>query len=161
MLPQKILKSRGLECYFQRFPRAICHLCISRIIYFVNTCNVNYKIENRLSLNLETSKCLPFQSHHSKFEVIKLSERLAPVKHDPRGFVFFFQYLMLRASDLVSMMTSKLVRRSFDFNRSICHQYDHIVSRITSTAKTTDELVDLEKYIDNLRSGPLVHLKVG
>lgn len=88
-------------------------------------------------------------------------KRLTPVKHDQRGFVFLFQYLMLRASDLVSMMTSKLVRRSFDFNRSICHQYDHIVSRITSTAKTTDELVDLEKYIDNLRSGPLIHLKVG
>ena len=67
---------------------------------------------------------------------------------------------MLRATDLVSMMTSKLARRSFDFNRSICHQYDYIVNRITSSAKTTDELVDLEKYIDNLRSGPLVHLKV-
>ena len=67
---------------------------------------------------------------------------------------------MLRASDLVGMMTSKLTRMSFDFNRSICHQYDYIVNRITYSAKTTDELVDLEKYIDNLRSGPLVHLKV-
>lgn len=67
---------------------------------------------------------------------------------------------MLRANDLVGLMTSKLVRKSFDFNRSICHQYDYIVNRITSSSKTTDELVDLEKYIDNLRSGPLVHLKV-
>lgn len=67
---------------------------------------------------------------------------------------------MSRADDLVSMMTSKLTRKSFDFNRSICHQYDYIVNRITSSSKTTDELVDLEKYIDNLRSGPLVHLKV-
>ena len=57
-------------------------------------------------------------------------------------------------------MTSKLTRKSFDFNRSICHQYDYIVNRITSSSKNTDELVDLEKYIDNLRSGPLVHLKV-
>ena len=32
------------------------------------------KIENRLSLYLETSKCLPFQSDHSKFVVIKLPE---------------------------------------------------------------------------------------
>ncbi|XP_068702145.1 dynein axonemal heavy chain 3-like [Montipora foliosa] len=69
------------------------------------------------------------------------------------------EYLMLRSRDLASMMTSKLVRRSFDFNRSICHQYDYIVNRITSSAKNTDELVDLEKYIDNLRSGPLIHLK--
>ena len=30
--------------------------------------------KTRLSLYLETSKCLPFQSHHSKFVVIKLSE---------------------------------------------------------------------------------------
>lgn len=67
---------------------------------------------------------------------------------------------MSRADDLVRMMTSKLTRKSFDFNRSICHQYDYIVNRITSSSKTTDELVDLEKYIDNLRSGPLVHLKV-
>ncbi|RMX56942.1 hypothetical protein pdam_00011068, partial [Pocillopora damicornis] len=70
------------------------------------------------------------------------------------------EFLVLRANDLVGLMTSKLVRKSFDFNRSICHQYDYIVNRITSSSKTTDELVDLEKYIDNLRSGPLVHLKV-
>ena len=70
------------------------------------------------------------------------------------------QFLVSRADDLVSMMTSKLTRKSFDFNRSICHQYDYIVNRITSSSKNTDELVDLEKYIDNLRSGPLIHLKV-
>ena len=72
----------------------------------------------------------------------------------------FFQYLVLRARDLASLMTSKLIKKSFEFNRSICQQYDYIVNRITSSAKTTDELVDLEKYIDNLRSGPLVHLRV-
>ena len=86
MLPQKILKSRGLEMLFQRFPRAICDLRISRIIYFVHCLSKPMhlesktlatsikKIENRLSLYLETSKCLPFQSYHSKFVVIKLSE---------------------------------------------------------------------------------------
>ena len=86
MLPQKILKE-AWKCYFQRSPRAICDLRISRIISLLrtlsqqtnahweyNTCNVNYKIENRLSLYLETSKCFTFQSHHSKFVVIKLSE---------------------------------------------------------------------------------------
>ena len=72
----------------------------------------------------------------------------------------FFQYLVLRARDLASLMTSKLIKKSFEFNRSICQQYDYIVNRITSSAKTTEELVDLEKYIDNLRSGPLVHLRV-
>ena len=71
-----------------------------------------------------------------------------------------FQYLVLRARDLASLMTSRLIKKSFEFNRSICQQYDYIVNRITSSAKTTEELVDLEKYIDNLRSGPLVHLRV-
>ena len=32
MLPLKILKSRGLEMLFQRSPRAICDLRISRIV---------------------------------------------------------------------------------------------------------------------------------
>ncbi len=40
-----------------------------------NTCNVNYKIKNDcLCMYLETSKSFTFQSHHSKFVVIKLSE---------------------------------------------------------------------------------------
>ncbi|CAH3192981.1 unnamed protein product, partial [Porites evermanni] len=69
------------------------------------------------------------------------------------------EYLVLRARDLASLMTSRLIKKSFEFNRSICQQYDYIVNRITSSAKTTEELVDLEKYIDNLRSGPLVHLR--
>ena len=70
--PRKIWNLEAWKCYFQRSPRAICDLRISRIIYFVHclskpmriesykTCNVNYKIENQLSLYLETSKCFTF-----------------------------------------------------------------------------------------------------
>ena len=47
-----------------------------------STCNINYKIENRLSLYLETSKCFTFQSHHNKFVVIKLSELQLEVNVD-------------------------------------------------------------------------------
>ena len=86
MLPQKILKSRGLEMLFPAFSKR--YLWFTYIANYLlrtlsqqtnahweyNTCNVNYKIENRLSLYLETSKCFTFQSHHSKFVVIKLSE---------------------------------------------------------------------------------------
>ena len=86
MLPQKILKSRGLEMLFPAFSKS--YLWFTHIANYLlrtlsqqtnahwefNTCNVNYKIENRLSLYLETSKCFTFQSHHSKFVVIKLSE---------------------------------------------------------------------------------------
>ena len=67
---------------------------------------------------------------------------------------------MKRASDLVNIMLTRLTKRSYQFNRSICHQYDQIVNRITSPTKTTEELVELEDYIDNLRTGPLLKLKV-
>ena len=85
-LPQKILKSRSLEILFPAISKSylwFTHtanyllLTLSRQTnshWEYNTCNVNYKIENRLSLYLETSKCFTFQSHHSKFVVIKLSE---------------------------------------------------------------------------------------
>ena len=86
MLPQKILKSRGLEMLFQALSKR--YLWFTHVANYLlrtlsrqtnahweyNTCNVNYKIENRLSLYLETSKCFTFQSHHSKFVVIKPSE---------------------------------------------------------------------------------------
>ena len=80
MLPQKILKSKGLEMLFP------CDLRISRIIYFVRCLGKPMHIE---SITLETSitkyktdyLCIlkpanlsHFQSHHSKFVVIKLSE---------------------------------------------------------------------------------------
>ena len=48
-------------------------------------------------------------------------------------------------------MLRKLTRQSVHFNRSICSQYDQIVIRITTSAKTTDELVDLENYIQFLK----------
>ena len=84
MVPQKILKSRGLEMLFPAFSRS--YLKFTHIANYLlrtlsqqtnahweyNNCNVNYKIENRLSLYLETSKCFTFQSNHSKF-VVKLN----------------------------------------------------------------------------------------
>ena len=86
MLPHKILKSRGLEMLFPAFSKS--YLWFTHIANYLrrtlsqqtnahwecNTWNVNYKIGNRLSLYLETSKCFTFQSHHRKFVVIKLSE---------------------------------------------------------------------------------------
>ena len=86
MLPQKILKSRGFEMLFPALSKSylwfthianylLCTLSQQTNVHWeYNTSNVNYKIENRLSLYLETSKCFTFQSHHSKFVVTKLSE---------------------------------------------------------------------------------------
>jgi len=68
---------------------------------------------------------------------------------------------MKRGADLVDIMLVKLTQQSVHFNRSICAQYDQIVIKITTSAKTTDELVELEKYIEHLRSGALLQLKVG
>ena len=85
MLPQKILKSRGLEMLFPAFSKS--YLWFTHNTNYLlrtlsqqtnahweyNTWNVIYKIENRLSLYLETSKCFTFQSHRSKFVVNCLS----------------------------------------------------------------------------------------
>ena len=54
-----------------------------------NTWNVNYKIENRLSLYLETSKCFIFQSHHSKFVVINCLSCLRDKRRLHRQVVFW------------------------------------------------------------------------
>ncbi|XP_048589777.1 dynein axonemal heavy chain 3-like isoform X2 [Nematostella vectensis] len=69
------------------------------------------------------------------------------------------EFLTKRAADLVDVIVTKLTKQSLAFNRSICTKYDHIVVRVTTHAKTTDELVDLEKYLENIRSGPLLLLK--
>ena len=50
MLTQKILKSKR---YFQCSPRAICHLRISQIIYFVHCLSKSMHIE---SITLEIAK---------------------------------------------------------------------------------------------------------
>ena len=70
------------------------------------------------------------------------------------------QFLAERSEVLVNIMLSKLTKESLQFNRSICQQYDIIVNRITSPSTSTNDLVELERFIDNLRSGPLVTLKV-
>ena len=55
MLPQKILKSRGLEMLnFQRFPRAICDLRISQIIYFVHCLSKPMHLESKTLVTLIT-----------------------------------------------------------------------------------------------------------
>ena len=84
--PRKFLKSRGLEILFPAFSKS--YFWFTHIVNYLpptlsqqtnahwreyNTCNVNYKIEKRLSLYLETSKCFTFQSHLSKFIVSLIS----------------------------------------------------------------------------------------
>ena len=83
--PHKILKSKGLEMLFPAFSKSylwfkhIANYLLCTLLRILSqqpnghweyiTWNVNYKIENRLFLYLENSKCFTFQSHHSKFFV--------------------------------------------------------------------------------------------
>ena len=74
MLPKKILKSRGLEMLFPAFSKSylwFTHIANSllrtlsqqtNVNWEYSTCNVNYKIESRLSLYLETSKSFTSES---------------------------------------------------------------------------------------------------
>ena len=57
-------------------------------------------------------------------------------------------------------MISKIVDISRLFNRSICHQYDVIVRKITAQSETTEELVKQQAYVENLYSGELLELRV-
>ena len=112
MLPQKILKSRGLEMLFPAFSKS--YLWFTHIANYLlrtlsqqtnahweyNTCNVNYKIENRLSLYLETSKCFTFQSHHSRFVVRSITLRM--LKNEKKYKCYCFKLNLSRDNILFS-----------------------------------------------------------
>ena len=83
---RKCLKSRGLEILFPVFSKS--YLWFMHIANYLlptlsqqtnahwreyNTCNGNYKIENRLCLYLANQQMFTFQSHHSKFVVSSIS----------------------------------------------------------------------------------------
>ena len=65
-----------------------------------------------------------------------------------------------RARHLVQRMVDKIIATSEKFNRSICKQYDNIVKKITIQSETTDQLVQQMKYVESLRAGELLQLKV-
>lgn len=50
---------------------------------------------------------------------------------------------------------------SRDFNKGICRQYDTIVKRVAQQAENTEELVQMQNYVENLKVGELLQLKVG
>ena len=58
-------------------------------------------------------------------------------------------------------MISNIARISRKFNKGICVQYDGIVKKITMQSETTEELVKQTKYVEDLRVGELVELRVG
>ena len=107
MLPQKILKSKGLEMLFPAFSES--YLWFTHIANYLlrtlshqtnahweyNNWDVNYKIENRLSLYLafENSQCFTFQSHHSKF-VDFIGRSFFANFQNSCLIIFYFQHFM-------------------------------------------------------------------
>lgn len=65
-----------------------------------------------------------------------------------------------RSRHLVKRMVDTIVATSEKFNRNICKQYDGIVKNITKQSEKTDELVAQMKYVESLRAGELLQLKV-
>ena len=65
-----------------------------------------------------------------------------------------------RSRHLVQRMVNSIIATSEKFNRSICKQYDNIVKKITEQSESTDQLVKQMKYVEGLRVGELLQLKV-
>ena len=68
--------------------------------------------------------------------------------------------MIQRARDLSLVMVNNIVNHSRKFNRAICTQYDNIVRRITVQSEKTEELVKQIDYVENLRVGELLELRV-
>ena len=68
--------------------------------------------------------------------------------------------MIQRARDLSLVMVNNIVNHSRKFNRAICTQYDSIVRRITAQSEKTEELVKQIDYVENLRVGELLELRV-
>ncbi|KAL5013226.1 hypothetical protein ScPMuIL_007496 [Solemya velum] len=71
----------------------------------------------------------------------------------------FNKWLVKRARFLIDLMVTSIMETSRKFNRSICTQYDGIVRKISQQASTTDELVSLQEYVEELSCRELLELK--
>lgn len=67
----------------------------------------------------------------------------------------FLQWMIDCTRQLANIIINKVATMSEKFNRKKCQQYDAIVTEITSTAVSTFVLVELQDYVDVLRSRSL------
>ena len=70
------------------------------------------------------------------------------------------QWLIERSRALADKMVANIARISRKFNKAICVQFDGIVKKITAQSETTEELVKQTKYVEDLRVGELMELRV-
>ncbi|XP_053321162.1 dynein axonemal heavy chain 3-like [Spea bombifrons] len=69
------------------------------------------------------------------------------------------QRMIDHTRQLTNIIINKVAATSEKFNRKICQQYDGIVTRISTIAASTSALVELQDYIDKLRSVELLEIK--
>ncbi|XP_051776026.1 dynein axonemal heavy chain 3-like isoform X1 [Erpetoichthys calabaricus] len=69
------------------------------------------------------------------------------------------QWLLDRTQHLTRIIMNKVVSDSEKINRSICHQYEEIMRKVTGPIGSTEELVQLQNYVDELWSGDLLRIK--
>ena len=69
------------------------------------------------------------------------------------------QFLCDRSNMLSNMILRDIVFRSRSVNKSICEQYDTIVTRITTIPDNTEDLVTLMKFLEKLEAKELQDLK--
>ncbi|KAM4676017.1 dynein axonemal heavy chain 3-like [Discoglossus pictus] len=69
------------------------------------------------------------------------------------------QRMIDHTRQLTNIIINKVATTSEKFNRKICQQYDGIVTKITAIAASTFALVDLQNYVDQLRSVELLEIK--
>lgn len=67
----------------------------------------------------------------------------------------FLQWMIDCTRQLANIIINKVATMSEKFNRKKCRQYDAIVTEITSAAVSTFVLVELQDYVDVLRSRSL------
>ncbi|XP_078090943.1 dynein axonemal heavy chain 3-like [Mustelus asterias] len=71
----------------------------------------------------------------------------------------FNQWLIHRTQKLADIVINKVLTVSEKFNRRICQQYDSIMRKITNTTDSTRKLVQVQNYVDTLRSCEVLQLK--
>ncbi|MEE6480199.1 hypothetical protein FKM82_012486 [Ascaphus truei] len=69
------------------------------------------------------------------------------------------QRMIDHTRQLTNIIINKVATASEKFNRTICQQYDGIVTKITAVAASTFALVELHNYVDKLRSVELLEMK--
>ncbi|XP_063786085.1 dynein axonemal heavy chain 3-like [Pseudophryne corroboree] len=69
------------------------------------------------------------------------------------------QRMIDHTRQLTNIIINKVATASQKFNRKICQQYDGIVTKITAIAASTSTLVELQNYVDKLRTVELLEIK--